>query len=105
MLKLKGSQAPALAAAKAGKTCYRTNILATVYRKKDRAFVALGSWAKEAADVQLSVDWPALGLDPARAAFYAPAIAGMQSENRWRPGEAIPVAPGRGWFLVVDEAP
>ena len=83
----------------------RTNILATVYRKKDRAFVALGSWAKEAADVQLSVDWPALGLDPARAAFYAPAIAGMQSENRWRPGEAIPVAPGRGWFLVVDEAP
>jgi len=82
-----------------------TNILATVYRKKDRTFVALGSWAKATAEVKLSVDWPSLGLDPARAAFYAPAIAGMQSQNQWKPEATIPVAPGRGWFLVLDEVP
>ena len=82
-----------------------TNILATVYRKRDRAFVALGSWAKETIEVALDVDWKALGLNPSRAAFYAPAIAGVQPENGWRAGGTIPVAPGRGWFLVLDETP
>ena len=78
------------------------NVLATVYRGKARSFVALGSWAKEDAEVKLDIDWKALGLDPARATLYAPAIAGMQPEKRWRPGEPIPVAPKRGWFLVLD---
>jgi hypothetical protein len=82
-----------------------TNVLATAYRKPGRTFVALGSWAKEPTDVKLRIDWAALGLDPARAALYAPAIAGMQTQNRWQPGEAIPVAPKRGWFLVLDEVP
>ena len=82
-----------------------TNVLATAYRKKDRTFVALGSWAKDDAEVKLSFDWKTLGQDPARAAIYAPAIAGMQTENQWKPGEAIPVAPKRGWFLVLDEVP
>jgi hypothetical protein len=27
----------------------------------------------------------------------------MQTERRWKPGEPISVAPGRGWFLVLDE--
>lgn len=82
-----------------------TNVLATAYRKKDRTFIALGSWAKDEVEVKLSFDWKALGLDPARAAIYAPAIAGMQTESQWKPGEAIPVAPKRGWFLVLDEVP
>lgn len=86
-------------------TTGQSSVLATVYRKKDRAFVALGSWAKENTQVQLSLDWKALGLDPARATLYAPAIAGMQPEKIWNPGESIPVAPKRGWFLVLDEVP
>jgi hypothetical protein len=80
-----------------------TNVLATVYRKKGRTFIALGSWAKEDTQVKLNIDWKALGLDPARATLYAPPIAGMQTENVWKPGEPIPVAPKRGWFLVLDE--
>ena len=83
----------------------KADVLATVYRRKDRAFIALGSWTKEEAEVSLTVDWKALGLDPAKASFYAPAIAGMQTEHLWKPGEPIPVAPRRGWFLVVDETP
>jgi hypothetical protein len=79
------------------------NILASVYRKPGRTFIALGSWATSDADVKLAIDWKALGLDPARAALYAPAIAGMQAEQLWKPGVPIPVAPGRGWFLVLDE--
>jgi hypothetical protein len=83
----------------------RADVLATVYRRHGRSFVALGSWAADTTDVTLDVDWKALDLDSAKAAFYAPPIAGLQPERRWRPGESIPVAPGRGWFLVVDEQP
>jgi hypothetical protein len=27
----------------------------------------------------------------------------MQTEKLWKPGELIPVAAKRGWFLVADE--
>jgi hypothetical protein len=81
----------------------QTNVLATVYRKKGRSFVALGSWAAKETLVSLNIDWKALGLDPARTELYAPPIAGMQTERLWKPGELIPVLPKRGWFLVVDE--
>ena len=80
-----------------------TNVLATVYRKQGRALIALGSWAKEETRVKLNIDWKALGLNPERATLSAPPIAGMQTEKAWKPGESIPVAPKRGWFLVLDE--
>jgi len=78
----------------------QADVLATAYRRDGRSFVALGSWAKEEVEVKLSVDWAALGLDAERARWYAPAIPGMQPERVWKTGERIPVAPGRGWFLV-----
>lgn len=78
-------------------------ILASVYRKPGRTFIALGSWTAADVDVKLAIDWKALGLDPGRAALYAPAIDGMQVEQLWQPGAPIPVAPGHGWFLVLDE--
>ncbi len=81
----------------------RTNVLATVYRKKGRSFVALGSWAPEDTAVKLNINWNALGLDPAQTRLYAPPIKGMQTERLWPPGELIPVASKRGWFLVLDE--
>lgn len=80
------------------------DVLATTYRRAGRSFIALGSWANSEQSVRLRVDWNRLGLDPARARLFAPAIAGMQEERCWRPDEPIPVAPGRGWFLIVDEA-
>jgi hypothetical protein len=78
-------------------------VLATVYRREGAALVSVASWAKERVRVTLTVDWAALGLDPAKASFYAPAVSGFQRAALFRPGEAIPVSPGRGWLLVVDE--
>jgi hypothetical protein len=80
-------------------------VLASVYRKKGRAFISLGSWAKQDVSVHLDVQWRALGLHPDRATLHAPAITGMQPGKTWKPGDAIPVAPKQGWFLVVDETP
>lgn len=80
----------------------QAKVLATVYRKKGRALVALGSWAPDNTEVTLKIDWKALGLDPAHTTIYAPPIADFQAENRWQPGDRIPVAHDRGWFLVLD---
>jgi hypothetical protein len=81
----------------------RDDVAVTVFRKKGRSLVALASWAKEYCNVELTVDWAALGLDPKRATLYAPAIAEFQQEALWQPGEPIEVEPGRGHFLVLDE--
>jgi len=77
-------------------------VLATVYHRQGRTFVALGSWAQEEVQVKLSVDWKALGLDPARTTLFAPPITGMQTEQRLKPGDPVPVAPKRGLFCVFD---
>lgn len=76
---------------------------ATVYRKAGRALVALGSWAKQPVKARLQIDWPALGIDPAKAVLRAPAMDKVQPETRWRPDEAIPVEPGQGWLLLLSE--
>jgi hypothetical protein len=83
----------------------RDDVLATVFRKPGRTLVALASWSPVPRDVKLAVNWQALGLDPARAAIYAPPIEGFQKEAAWKPGEAIEVIPRRGYFLVLDEVP
>ncbi|NLB17277.1 MAG: hypothetical protein GX825_00715, partial [Syntrophomonadaceae bacterium] len=56
----------------------RDDVLATVYTKKDKALISLGSWADEPVDVQLAIDWQKLGLKPGK--LIAPEIKGFQEE-------------------------
>jgi len=80
----------------------REDVLATVYVRDGRTMIALASWAKEAVDVRLAVDWRALGLDPARARLTAPAIAGFQDGREFDATGPVPIRPGKGWLLVVQ---
>ena len=64
--------------------------------------IALASWAREAVDVRLTIDWKALGLDPAQARITAPGIAGFQDAQAFGADEAIPMQPGKGWLLVLE---
>jgi hypothetical protein len=79
------------------------DILATVYVKPGKSLVAIASWAKDPASVTLDVNWKQLGIDEKRARITAPAIANFQDARQFSPGEAVPVAPGRGWLLVIDQ--
>lgn len=76
-------------------------VLATVYQREGKALIALASWAEEAVSVELTIDWKALGLDPAR--LTAAPIEGFQPAGSFAPDEAIPLEPGKGWLLVVSE--
>jgi hypothetical protein len=77
------------------------NVLATVYRKEGKALVAIGSWADQPVEIQLAIDWKALGLEPDRVKITAPEVERMQAARTFTVGEPIPVEPKKGWVLVV----
>ena len=83
----------------------RDDVKATAYVRKGRALIALASWAPQRVPVTLALDWRALGLDPAKARIHAPYCERFQPAAEFRPGEAIPVQPAKGWMLIVDENP
>ncbi|MEP6590932.1 MAG: glycoside hydrolase domain-containing protein [Gemmatimonadota bacterium] len=74
-------------------------VLATTYQRAGRSLVALASWAPDTVRVRLTIDWKRLGLDSTRVRLEAMAIDSFQPHAEFAPGEAIPVAPGRGWLL------
>ncbi|TCV97469.1 hypothetical protein EC912_101481 [Luteibacter rhizovicinus] len=79
----------------------RDDVLATSYVRDGQTMIAIASWAKTPVEVHLSIDWKALGIDGGKATFVAPAIDKFQAGREWRPGDAIEVAPGKGWLIVV----
>ena len=66
--------------------------------------IAIASWASESTVVHLRIDWKRLGLDPRTAALRAEPIDRFQPARRFPTAEGIPVEPGRGWLLVIEEA-
>jgi hypothetical protein len=78
------------------------HVLATSYVRNGRTMVALASWAPDTVRVDLTIDWRALGLDRGRARLTAPAIRDFQQERTFSGTRGIPVAPGRGWLLVIQ---
>ncbi len=79
----------------------REDVLATVYRKKGEALIALASWAKEDVNVRLEIDWKALGLNPQKAKLVAPEIPYFQASKEFPFDEFIPVEKGKGWLLLL----
>lgn len=77
-------------------------VLTTVYSKKNKALVALASWAAGPVQCKLHIDWEALGLDAKRANVHAPAVEGFQDARQFMGSDAIPVEPARGWWLVIE---
>ena len=80
------------------------NVPATVYRKRGKSLIAIASWVKQPVQASLKIDWLALGLNPKRVTLGAPALQGFQKETVFKPAESIPVEPGRGWLLLVEES-
>jgi hypothetical protein len=81
------------------------DIKATVYKKAGKSLISIASWAKDPVNVQLSIDWNALGLNAAKASLWAPKIDGFQNEVVFKPNAQVTVPPSKGWLIVVDETP
>jgi len=78
------------------------NVLATAYVRNGKTLISFASWNKSATKVKLTLDWKALGLDPAKATFSAPAVKGFQPAATFNPTDEIPVDPAHGWMLIVS---
>jgi len=81
------------------------DVLTTAYVKEGKTLVAVASWAEEAVEVTLAIDWEALGLDPDSAVMDAPAVQDFQEVRRFQPQDTIPMTPGKGWLLIIHENP
>jgi Tfp pilus assembly protein PilF len=84
------------------------DVLATTWSKTTdagpvKAMISLGNWRATDAPVTLTVDWGALGLDPARVRLRAPAVQAFQEGAVWAPGDRITVPGGKGLVLLVEQ--
>ena len=80
------------------------DIPATVYMRKGQStLISIASWAKETASVNLKIDWKSLGIDPKRATLVAKRIDKFQESSSFKPGDPIPVEPGKGWLLILTQ--
>jgi len=79
------------------------DVLATAYVKNGKTLISVASWAPAVAHVKLQIDWKALGLDERKAHFFAPQVKDFQGAMLFKTADAIPVSPGKGWVLIVDE--
>lgn len=79
-------------------------VFATSYIiKSKKTLVAVASWASSNSSITLDIAWGTLGLAPSSVRrVTAPSIAGFQEPRSWHVGDAIEVAPGKGWLLVLD---
>jgi len=83
-------------------TGYR-NALASVYQLEEKTMIAVASWYNETRNVWLKVDWEKLGLDRSNSIFRLPYIPGFQDSAAYKPWEAIPVDPGKGFIIIIEE--
>lgn len=77
-------------------------VLATVYKKDNKAMISIASWAVDDTKVKLIIDWKALGIDPTKATITAPEIKNFQPAAKYSVNDEIPVSKGKGWLLIVQ---
>lgn len=79
------------------------DVLASVYTNEGKALICVGSWAKETKPITLSVDWKALGIDPAHVKVTVPDVGSVQkpqaSLDLARP---IAIEPGKGVVIGLE---
>jgi len=80
----------------------RDDVLATTYVGAKDVLIAVASWAPTAVPCRLRIDWAKLGMDPATATLRAPAIKDFQEEAQLKPGDEIPIEPGKGRLLILS---
>jgi hypothetical protein len=76
-------------------------VLATVYKKKGAALIAIASWAENDVDIKLNIDWNKLGIDKTAATITIPAVVNFQQAAVLKDGDTLHVPKGKGYLIVV----
>lgn len=78
------------------------DVFATVYRGEQESVVAVASWAASDEEVNLTVDWDALGYDAEKATITVPEIEAVQADGGTLAEPAVTIAPGGGVLVVIE---
>ena len=80
----------------------KKDVPVTAYCKEGKALIAMASWSEKPEEVTLRIDWKKIGIDRDNARLEAPEIKDFQGEAVFKLSDTIPVAPGKGWLMVVE---
>lgn len=75
----------------------------SVYQKKGKTLLAIASWLKEPANVNLTIDWKALGLNSSQVKMFAPEIKTMQKAEEYQVGKPLLVPAFNGKLIILQE--
>jgi len=79
------------------------NVKATVYVKAKQTLISIGNFDDKDQNIQLTLDWKALGLNPENMILEAPEIKDFQQAATFNVNEPIQVKSKRGWLLILRE--
>jgi len=79
------------------------NVICTVYQKEKKSLISIASWNKDKTDIKLAIDWVSLGISPDKAILTAVEAKDFQPAATFSPDQKIPVEPGKGWMLILEE--
>jgi len=84
-------------------TTDNSKVLATAYKNGHKLLIAVASWDTTVANVHLKINWEKLGMKPRPFSLRANAIEDFQQEKVFDAKAAVPVMPGKGWLLEVND--
>lgn len=79
----------------------QADVHATAFVKNGATMIAVANWGSDAKKVKLTLNWKQLGINPAKAKIYAPAIENFQEEKSFGVNDEISIEPQKGWMLIV----
>ncbi|MEA1949998.1 MAG: DUF6067 family protein, partial [Planctomycetota bacterium] len=80
------------------------DVFASVYTNDGKALICIGSWAADTTPLTLSVDWHALGMDPAKVRITVPDIGSVQKPQKtFDIARPISIEPGKGIVIGIEK--
>jgi len=79
------------------------DILTTVYKKKDKVLIAVGSWVPKDTTINITLDYKALGFDKNKVTIRTPQIDDFQDEQTYTSLDNILVKASKGMIIEVSK--
>jgi hypothetical protein len=82
-------------------TTNQADVKVTVYQKPGKSLIAIGNFSDKNQDINLIINWKALGLDPDKCRIYAPEVENFQPAREFGKGSGIAVEARKGWVVYI----
>ncbi len=82
--------------------CSQDSVIATVYRSRDEAVIAVANWTDKNLTTRIQIDWNKLGFDPASVDVTIPAIQEFQDAKQGIDlGKEMEIEAAKGYMILI----